>query len=105
MAVAKQANSQNTRKHFRDTENLEILEIQNLVARDQAEPVRVLVYISLARWRNVHYLAALHISICVSRKRATPKSNAERRQKPGGRPIDPMMRLTCFRSDCSRMEL
>ena len=72
-AVANQANYNNTGEHFHDTENLEIL-----LAHDESEPVEALIFMNFVRWREFHCRAAPHVSIHVTRRVVTPKSNTGR---------------------------
>ena len=104
LAVANQGTYKNTRKHFHDTENLEILKLEILLAHDQSELAEALILMNFVRWREFHCFAALYECIRVTRKVVIPKSNTGRGQKSRRRPPDPMILLACSRSDCSSMK-
>ena len=100
LAVANEAIYEKTRKNFHDTENLEILKIEILLAHDESEAVEALIFMNFVRWREFHCRAAPHVLFHIIRRVVTPKSHTGGKQQSRRRPPDPMMRFACSLSDC-----
>ena len=49
-----------------------------LLAHDQSEPVKALIFMNFVRWREFQCLAAFHVAVHVTRRVVTPKSNTGR---------------------------